>query len=394
MDKYGGTLKMDIYPSGYNFKNAMNRIKDDSFIKEIYYPGVETSTPNLSNLLQLEYIHNNEIIKEGESKTPVSYIGLDLDSLEYSGEEFDFIEGRIFENDNECVINRGSISQYAWSFLDVGDKIILGGIDEDIELTICGIVNRENILGFETNGQLLYTTTENIVELATRYQDPEKICDPDAILAEPNNPFSITNINYINGREDYGYKCVVILKDYRLFVPFQQYLESINTFKQPTLYANPFYDYDENILAVARSTDYMSMVFLTIIVFMIIVTTVTTSIMYLSNRKYEFAVLCSVGMNKPQIMGSYIFETLSFMFFTSLAAIGIGQLIFLFGFSDMVKSAFEGWIDTSLPITNILLVNGAAVLAGMVIIVAVTVLISMIYMLSFEPLKIFNKRYS
>ena len=209
---------------------------------------------------------------------------------------------------------------------------------------------------------------------------------------EPDNPFSVCKVPTINARSEYGYKCVVILKDYRLMPRFQEYLHNI--FKDITVYADQFYNYEDTVLIPSAQTNSMSRIFLIIIIAMLTITTIFTSIMYLSNRKYEFAVLCSVGMSKPKIMGLYIIETLTFMFFTSLAAIIAGQLIFIFGLSDTVKSFYVGLIDTSLPIANLLFFNGIAVLAGMSIVVVVTVLISMIYLLSFEPLNIFNKRYS
>jgi hypothetical protein len=99
-------------------------------------------------------------------------------------------------------------------------------------------------------------------------------------------------------------------------------------------------------------------------------------------------------MSKLKIMGSYIAETLTFIFITSIAAVIIGQVVFIFILSDFLKAGFENLIDTSLPIAGMLVSNGVAVLVGISAVVTVTVLISMIYILSFEPLMIFNKRYS
>ena len=404
-EKYGGTLKIVVSPIGCDIKKAIKQIKDDKYIKSIYYPGVETNSKNLDAKLNVEYVVGNEFKKdEMKIKPPISYIGLNVNLIKYSHEKFEFIEGRMYENDRECIINKSDLPQYVWASLKVGDKILLTGSGEDMELTISGIVKGTKPIYSDSAGQLLYTTTENIVSLAKRYQNPNKIVkssipenfmDNDIIdinFADPNNPFNINELYYVNGREEYGYKCVVELKDSKLNNDFKIYL--IENVKEPKLFATNFYPYEDEMLDIIGNTNRMSLLFLIIIIIMLIITTVVTSIMYLSNRKYEFAVLCSIGMSKPKIMGSYIIETLVFMFFTSLSAIVIGQFLFIFGLSNTLKAPFEGLIDTSLPIANLLFFNGIAVLAGMSIVVVVTVLISMIYLLSFEPLKIFNKRYS
>ncbi len=404
-EKYGGTV--DIHFTDYiglDIKKALSKLDCDKYLKEIYYPAVETNSNILFDKLNIEYIQND--IKSTEKKDEknryigfgISFIGLDTKLLEYSGEKFELIEGRMFENDNECIINKEKYSQFVFSSLNIGDKVILSGSGDNIELTVVGIAKAEPPYGESGNpftGSLLYTTQDTVVKLATQYRPGTPDVDPGMNLwYEKENPFSVSNYFGVNNRDSYGYKCVGILKDYKQYGDFQQFLLSQNKDIKKSLTSTHFYNFDEGVFSISGQIVISSLIFLIIIISMLIITTVVTSIMYLSNRKYEFAVLCSVGMSKPKIMGSYILETLSFMLFTSLVAIGIGQLVFIFGLSNTVKSAFEGWIDTSLPMANILAFNGVAVLAGMSIVVVVTVLISMIYLLSFEPLKIFNKRYS
>lgn len=145
----------------------------------------------------------------------------------------------------------------------------------------------------------------------------------------------------------------------------------------------------------ASNTNIISFMLLIIVLIIIIITTIITSVMYLLNRKYEFAVLRSIGMSNTKIIVSYIVETMVFVSFTSLVAIITGQLIFLYGsLPESMKSSFESLIDTSLPIREILVFNSLSVIFGMIVLVGITVIISMIYILSFEPLKIFNKYYS
>ena len=96
-EKYGGTLKIVVSPIGCDIKKAIKQIKDDKYIKSIYYPGVETNSKNLDAKLNVEYVVGNEFKKdEMKIKPPISYIGLNVNLIKYSHEKFEFIEGRIF----------------------------------------------------------------------------------------------------------------------------------------------------------------------------------------------------------------------------------------------------------------------------------------------------------
>lgn len=407
LEKYGGTLDIHFLDSatGVDIKKALEKLDYKKYLKEVYYPAVETNSRTLNDKLIIEYVKDNQILKDeyDTEKIPwigISLIGLDTSLLEYSGEKFELIEGRMFEGDGECIINREENPELIVSSLNIGDKVIFRGSGEDIELTVTGIVKAEppyygGELFTYSAGPLLYTTKETILQLATQYRQeiPDDLDPKMNPWYEEDNPLSVVRFKGVNNR-GYGYKCVGILKDLSLYGEFQEYLLSETKDSGNTLFASYFYNFEEGVFSITSQILRSSLIFLCIIIAMLIITTVVTSIMYLSNRKYEFAVLCSVGMSKPKIMGSYIVETLTFTFFTTLVAAAIGQPIFAFGLSGKVKSAFAGWIDTALPITDILLSNSAAVLAGMVLIVAITVIISLIYMFSFEPLKIYNKRYS
>ncbi len=403
LEKYGCTVDIHfVNDTSKDIKAALEKLDYKKYLKEVYYPAVETNSRTLNDKLIIEYVKDNQILKDeyDTEKFPwvgISLIGLDTSLLEYSGEKFELIEGRMFEHDGECIINREENPELIVASLNIGDKVIFRGSGEDIVLTVTGIVKAESPYANYDNikssaGYLLYTTKETIIKLATEYRQE---LPPNAFLTEEQreNPFVVDRYMAVNNR-GYGYKCVGILKNHQLFNEFQNYIFSQTQERRTPLFAKYFYNFEEGVFNITGQIFESSIIFLQIIIAMLIVTTVVTSIIYLSNRKYEFAVLCSVGMSKLKIMGSYIIESLTFTFFTSLVAAAIGQPIFAFGLTDKIKSAFEGWIDTTLPISDILLGNGAAVLAGMVLIVAITVLISMIYMLSFEPLKIYNKRYS
>lgn len=418
IDKYGSIANMAITPVGSDIKSAMSKIKDDKFIKEIYYPGIETNSHTLNDKLQVEYIHNNEIKKDKpEIKQSISYIGLETDLIKYSGDEFDFIEGRMYENNNECVINKTKDSNTVWSSLKVGDKIVMHGTGENIELTISGIIKNEIKYEYllnenlkkelEYENLLLYTSVENIFELATRYKSQsggeviENIIEENKVVGtkyknnnvdynviEPNNPLSVNNVFNIEGRQ-YGYKCVIVLNDPNLFVDFQQYAMKITKGSQELCPVNFYYDEEFTRDGGLRDINRPSAILMLIILVMIIVTIIIVINMNLQNRRREFATLRSMGMSKFKITGSCIVETLIFTLFTSFISVVAGGLIFIYGLWDITKSIYESIVYISLPIVNLLIANAVAY-AITILIVILTTLISINNILDSMPLKMYR----
>jgi ABC-type antimicrobial peptide transport system permease subunit len=139
--------------------------------------------------------------------------------------------------------------------------------------------------------------------------------------------------------------------------------------------------------------------FTIITAFIIICVTIVTTIILLNSRKYEMAVLRSVGMKKSRLILNYLIENLIFIW--SITAISLTAAQFIGPiFTNRVFEGMQSLISTEMFETltsganfELLLQNIVFVFGGMTVIVVLSLTLACINIIRFEPMKIFNKQY-
>ena len=139
--------------------------------------------------------------------------------------------------------------------------------------------------------------------------------------------------------------------------------------------------------------------FMVITAVLLIFVTVITTVMLLGTRKYEIAVLRSIGMRKSELVISYLIENLVFIWGITIVSFIMAQFITpLFtenifeGMQTMVSSDVYERITGSF-VWDDYIKNFMIVFGGSTAIVLISSIISCVNIMRFEPLKIFNKRF-
>jgi ABC-type antimicrobial peptide transport system permease subunit len=119
----------------------------------------------------------------------------------------------------------------------------------------------------------------------------------------------------------------------------------------------------------------------------------------MNSRKYEIAVLRSVGMKKSRIIVNYLIENLAFIWGLTLIALIAAQFISRI-FTGMIFRDIQDLVSpeifkqlTRSANLELILQNTGLVFGGTAVVVILSLILACINIIRFEPLKIFNKRY-
>ncbi len=305
--------------------------------------------------------------------------------------------GRMYETDNECVITQNPLlTDEKWNLLGIGDTIKISkdtGVSK--EYTVVGILKSAENLTEETKTRILYTTFDSAADfgkatIANTYGNEDG--KPQGSSGLINHPLD-TRERPTLGIEEY--EVVVILKSHEYFNTFLRYLPTLNE----GYYGSSLYENYTSILGVLNQSYMWSVIFIVIITIILVFMTVFTTIFNLNSRKYEIAVLRSVGMKKGQLIMSYLVENLMFVWGITAVALIVSQIteplfinrIFEGIHTLLSPELFDEFSDMAgFPL---LVRNAVIVFGGMTVTVLLSLLLICINIVRFQPLKIFNKQY-
>lgn len=345
-----------------------------------------------------------ELTIKGETHTlkslntnPVYIMGYEYDILpDDKKARFVMESGRMYENDNECVIAvNHMIPDEEWNLLRVGDTVkisVHNGLVK--EYTVTGILKYDDTITADTKTRVLFTTFDSAEAFGSVIQTttPQTTKGPVNNPIEPDMgmPLAGNAANEIVER----YEVSVVLKTYEYYYDFLNYLKGIGGY-----YSSPLYENFSSILGLLNQSYFWSIMFIAIIAIILVFMTIFTTIHNLGSRKYEIAVLRSIGMKKGRLILTYLIENLTFVWGITAAALIAAQVIE----PIFIKKVFEGIHNmlspemleslTSTAGLNLLFQNIGIVFGGMTVTIILSLVLICINIVRFQPLKIFNKQY-
>jgi len=387
-------------------KDLSKRIEDIKFLKYSFATNhLKEDVAELRTELNISGVISKVNTAYAE---PVFVIGYNTKFLHLVPEDFDLESGRIFENDDECVIDKNSkfipqqwdegsmsfisysIEEETWNDLDLGDKITIKNDDGVYkEYKIVGIQKEKPEYDEHTNRRIIYTTLESAEYFDTvAFQERRSYSIYPWGLNE-----SVISYEAEKRTIEMDYKVIAFINSHKNFREYMIEMSSVGIELEP--FFRDFY-----ALVFLSSEMYLyALVFVIIIGFIIICVTIISTVILLSSRKYEIAVLRSAGMSKIKLIINYLIENLVFIW--GIAIISLIAAQFISGI--FTGKAFEGIKELVSPeffenLTqginwDVLLQNIGLVFGGTTAVVMLSLILACVNIIRFEPLKIFNKRY-
>lgn len=360
-------------------------------------------------LKNLPPVVKTELTIKGESYTlnnlntnPVYIMGYEYNILpDDKKARFVLNSGRMYENDNECIIAvNHMIPDETWNSLNIGDTIkinVHNGTEK--EYTVTGILNSDENITADTKTRVLFTTFDSAESFGSAFQSSDS--KTQIVTKGPvNNPIE-PNMKLSDSDDDESiaeiierYEVLVTLKSYENYDYFQAYLRGLEGY-----YSSPLYENFASLLSLLNQSYAWSILFIVVIAIILIFMTIFTTLFHLNSRKYEIAVLRSVGMKKSRLISSYLIENLTFVWGITAVAVTLAQ-VFQPIFIDKVFASVHNMLSpemlkalTDAFGSSIMLNNVITVFVGMTITIILSLVITCINIVRFQPLKIFNKQY-
>ena len=313
-------------------------------------------------------------------------------------DEFKLEKGRMFEKDDEAVIekNRNNSNYPEWNDLDLNDKIVIKN-DDGIykEFTIVGITEQDPNVDMDGFACLIYTTLESAEYF-------------DSIAGESagNWSWGITMDDNWNTRlAELGidkFRKYQVVMGYNALI----FLDSYDSMRNVQIKAqekgatvDPFFEDYKSLTELSENMKKNVTTFIILTGVLIVGITIISTIISLNSRKYEIAVLRSVGMKKSRIILNFLIENMVFIWGISaislIAAQYIAKIIKIKIFentqdfiSEQVYNTLANGVDFDLLLRNVGFVFG-----GMFVVIILSLIIACINITKFQPLKIFNKQH-
>lgn len=382
----------DVKISRYNFCTTflsydLQNLQIHSILKD--YSGttdeqtrIEVATPFDESEMELELYTSEGIQKLNYLlHQPIFILGYDLSLPHFSDTDLEISEGRMFEKDDECVISKNSKHfEENWNKLNVGDTIVFkntNGIYK--KYTVVGILKEDVRNDINTNQRMIHTTLKSAEGFDSLIIESQKKMTNFQIFASD-----------LSETLKIGYEAIIYLKSYENFDDFSKEV-SLASIGKYSGYVRPAF---ENFFTISQFIINMQIwsIFFTIIIgFIIISITILITLIFLNNRKYEIAVLRSVGMKKSKLILNYLIENLTFIWSITFVAFIAAQPIFKVFIMDKIKISVA--ISGTSTQTIALFRNILAIFTGMTGVVMLSLILACVNIIRFEPLKIFNKQY-
>ncbi len=362
-------------------------LSDSEFLKEtmiqVLYPAYGKE---LKGLDQEKSESNGNI--ESAPNTSGGYYEPNLTVYGYNTPELmkDFKEGKrkitsgkMFENDNECVISEDFAKL---NNLKVGDIIEISDLSKDatfdpLKLTITGIYFdvTENKFGFSSP----YTNPRN--EILTTYE---------------------TMKNYQNNIA----KTKLYTVDATYYLKNPEMLDAFNKeAHEKGLHKNYMMSTDElsynKIVKPAESLANVSSIFLVAVLIIGSVILILLSVLSIRERKYEIGVLRAMGMKKGKVVRGILYESLITIAFCLVIGLSIGAATAqpvsnMISKSQVENSQNNNWggamveqEDIEVVLTPKAVVNVSAIA---LLIAVISSSVGVLFILRYEPMKILSER--
>ena len=390
-------------------------LKDIDYIADIRFSKYNFATnflkKDVSELEVETYIGENIRAVNTTLMSPVFVCGYNMSLLHITSGDFDLESGRMFENDNECVIGKNSrfipqrldenTKSYipynhddeSWNDLDLGDKIVIKNNDGIYkEYTVVGIQKENPEDDVNTNRRIIYAIFES-AEFFDNVAEVEQV----GLHAHSLNPFSI---DIMTESISMGYEVLVYLESPEDFLTLNNYFMNDNiSINDITFSISPFFPDFWSLVSLTRNMESWGMLFMILTGFIIVSVTIISTIILLNSRKYEIAVLRSIGMKRSKIILNYLVENLAFIWGISIVSLIASQFIapiftehVFAGISELVSPEFSEKLMQGKSIV-MFLQNAGLVFGGTTVVVMLSLILACINIVRFEPLKIFNKQY-
>ena len=374
-----------------------------SYIEGVTFENWESSSAFLDVELRLGGSAETVETMESFFFKPVLVIGYDMSLLHLESDVLALESGRMFENDSEAVIAKNRVRREydvrvaalqeqelvpGWNDLELGDTIAIKNEDGfHREYTVVGILEASPDDDINTNRQMIHTTFEGAECF-------------EAIAAKTTTSYDIimagdTNARRIEGRDTItmGYDALIYLDD-----P-DNYYEVWGIMLEMGVLIEPFHQNFNILVNMMRNMQSLSVVFMVLAALIVVCVAIISTAILLNSRKYEIAVLRSIGMKKGRLILGYLAETLAFVWGITLVSLMAAQFVapaFVGGafanmqalmsaesFESLAKGASTGIFGQN----SFLVFGGATAVAGLSLILAC------VNIVRFEPLKIFGRQY-
>jgi len=326
--------------------------------------------------------------------TPRVFVrGVNPHFIHLTNHNFDFEDGRMFANDFEAVIRRHApdYRDYnGWDSLGVGDTILIqSDCDFQIykEFTIVGILVSDYNDDRYINRKVVYTTMDTALAFY-----------PALYMTELFRLTIDSNFNRFDAHSGFmsGYDVFVHLSSPEDFQRLRN--EMFRTSGDIShLHIEPLVQNVNQMISLVSTTIHTTETFMVIFGFLIICIAIISTLLQLSGRKYDIAVLRSMGETKLRIIVSYALESLIFVWSICLLAVipayFIASPLANHTIEDMRQFMSAENFAAITQESNVLTSSIGYVLIGSLIVVTISSVIACINTVRFEPLKIFNKRY-
>ncbi len=275
------------------------------------------------------------------------------------------LDGRMFENDDECIITDKFIEKYnlKGTGIKIGDNLKITNETVSKTYIVAGIIDSGKLFGRKkTNYAFIYTTMNS----ASAFENDEVMTYLDS---------------YTNTKYSLGYNVLYYLKSYNDYKSFGK--ETFNKYNLLPQYAKEGF---EVLITPLENTQEVSLIFIVVVLFIGALITIIITFLNLNERKYEIGVLRSIGMSKPMIMMLFIIEI--FIFITVVIIIGI-----------ITGYALAGFFTENITTDDITLNNAAITMKVFLKIIfagfgltLISSLMFIIYIIKYQPMEILRNR--
>lgn len=429
---------VSVLERGIAMSNAFGSFELPNRLSREQYLGLKDVIEHVGEIRFLQYNFATDFLKENVSKLevtvnidgdvtlinttpmqPVFVLGYNISLLHLISEEFNLERGRIFERDGEVVISKNSrfvptknriwdeisaswisldlMNEYEqWNYLDIGDRIVIQNDDGFFkEFTVVGIKQESYGDSVNTNRRMIHTTLES----AEYFETIAKIKEA-GIRAYPITVYPFQG-GRMNSSEEFirmGYDVLVYLDSPEIFLDLQRQMWNKEIYGF-LFHLRPLFPNFRPLINLTRTTWENVVLFTILIAFILIAVTIIATLILLSSRKYEIAVLRSTGTKKSRIIVSYLIENLAFVWSIALVSLVAAQFIAPL----LTRRTFESMRELMSPESfenivsgggiGLILQNAGLVFGGATVVVALSLVIACINIVRFEPLKIFNNQH-
>lgn len=365
-------------------KNELLSMKDKDGISDVRIFKYIYSCSNAKVTLEID----SEMVSWS---VPTTYlVGYNQESMNLECDDLILEDGRMFENENEVVIykdrQRPKIGKTKdWNDLSLGDKIIVSSADITHEYTVVGILAEEPEKKGYNNLYIMYTDFDGA--------ECFDISEPDDFQMIMKSGFQTDNIPMFGSSDciSEGYHALISLEKPDDFTSMRE------AFTDEGLYLRTLLPDANKMLRLTNSTKYSIAAYLMISCLILIAIAVIATNILLNSRKYEIAVLRSVGMSKLRLVIGLVVENLVFVWGVTTVALMVSAFI-----EPMFTSGVIGEIRKMISAETLSMmihvgwnriINILMVYSGTTAIVIISLAITVICIVRFEPLKIFSKQH-